>query len=255
MEEVLLNGLSQHPDKFGTFVQGDNSYVKDQAIDGNRMNLNGEWSLDVPVFRQQFIPELDQEQRDQFTDTQTACFGCSFTYGYFLEQDQTWPYYLGSDTKNYGGPGSSISATVGKARWYVQNFECDKVVMLLPHVCRLQLQDEQKGLRTFIPFQTDNTDEEIVKDIIMFGEPSLLFSGYANRMKELLVEINKKVDLYITSYQSDTYEMLGQTMNGICKILPFYEMASEFRLASDNQHPGPDHNRIFANKIRPIIGG
>ena len=51
VEEVLLNGYSQHPDKFGTFLQEDNSYVKDQTLEGNMMNLNGSWSLDVPVFR------------------------------------------------------------------------------------------------------------------------------------------------------------------------------------------------------------
>lgn len=257
VDEVLLNGLSQHPDKFGVFNQKNNSYVKDRTIEGNKMALNGSWSLDVPVFRQEFFPEIDQLQRDQFTDTQTACFGCSFTYGTFLEHDQTWPYHLGN-AKNYGVGGNSISAIVGTAHWYVQNFKCDRLVMLLPHVCRLQLHDQQKGLWTFIPFRSDKTDgeaNEMVKDIVMFGEPSLLFSGYVTRMKELSVEINQKTDLYITSYQPDTYDMLDKTMGDVCKILPFYEMSAEFEMASDNAHPGPEHNRTFANQIRPIIGG
>ncbi len=257
VEEVLLNGLSQHPDKFGKFYQKDNSYVEDKHLEGNQMNLNGAWSLDVPVFRQKFIPELDQMQRDQFTDTGTACFGCSFTHGSFLDENQTWPYLIG-DAKNYGVGGNSISAIVGTAHWYVQNFKCDRLVMLLPHISRLQLQDEKKKLWTFIPFRGDKVDgdaKEMVKDIVMFGETSLMFSGYATRMKELLAEINEKTDLYITSYQQDTYDMLDKTMNGICKILPFYEMSSEFELAQDNRHPGPEHNRIFANKIKGIIGG
>lgn len=257
VEEVLLNGLSQHPNKFGTFMQEDNSYVEDKSIKGNEMNLNGAWELDVPVFRQKFLPELDRMQRDQFTDTGTACFGCSFTSGGFLDDNQTWPYHLGN-AKNYGVGGNSISAIVGTAHWYVQNFKCDRLVMLLPHICRFQLQDEQKKLWTFIPFKSDKIDgreKEMVRNIVMFGEPSLMFSGYSNRMKELLAEINEKTDLYITSYQQDTYDMLDKTMNDMCKILPFYEMSSEFRLASDNKHPGPEHNQSFANKIRPIIGG
>ena len=254
VDEVLLNGLSQHPDKFGVFNQKDNSYVKDQTIEGNEMALNGSWSLNVPIFRQEFFPELDQTQRDKFTDIGTACFGCSFTYGALLDDNQTWPYHLGN-AKNYGVGGNSISAIVGTAHWYVQNFKCDRLVMLLPHVCRLQLHDQQKGLWTFIPFKNDGEAKEMVKDIVMFGEPSLLFSGYATRMKELLVEINEKTDLYITSYQPDTYDMLDKTMNGVCKILPFYEMSAEFEMASDNEHPGPEHNRTFANQIRPIIGG
>jgi len=258
VEDVLLNGLSQHPDKFGTFDQEDNPYVKDQTIQGNEMSLNGSWTLDVPVFKQEFIPELEwaQRQRDWFADTETACFGCSFTQGAFLEYEQTWPYHLGSGAKNYGVGGNSISGIVGTAHWYVQNFKCDKLVMLLPHVCRLQINDQKTGLWTFIPFKNNNfMAKEMIKDIIMFGEPSLLFSGYCNRMKELLVEINQKTDLYVTSYQQDTYHVLEKTMNGVCKILPFYDMAPEHEKASDQEHPGPEHNRIFANKIRPIIGG
>jgi hypothetical protein len=258
VEEVLLNGLSQHPDKFGTFSQEGNTYKKDEIIQGTLMALNGSWSLDVPVFRQPFTPELDQTQRDQFADTGTACFGCSFTHGSFLEYDQTWPYYLGSNAKNFGVGGNSISAIVGTAHWYVQNFKCDRLVMLLPHVCRFQLQDEKKGVWTFIPLLGDRVEgeaKETVKDIVMFGEPSLLFSGYSNRMKELLSEINQKTDLYITSYQPDTYELLGKTMKDVCKILPFYEMSDEFEKAPDHEHPGPGHNRVFADKIRPILGG
>jgi hypothetical protein len=255
VDEVLLNGLSQHPDKFGVFNQKNNSYVKDRTIEGNKMALNGVWSLDVPIFRQEFVPEFDQTQRDQFTDTGTACFGCSFTYGALLDDNQTWPYYLGGDAKNYGVGGNSISAIVGTAHWYVQNFKCDRLVMLLPHVCRFQLQDEKKGLWTFIPHRVGGEAKETVKDIVMFGEPSLLFSGYSIRMKELLSEINQKTDLYITSYQPDTYELLGKTMKDVCKILPFYEMSDEFEMASDNEHPGPEHNRSFATQITPIIGG
>jgi len=254
VEEVLLNRLSQHPDKFGSFSQEDNPYVENKTIQGNEMNLNGRWQLDVPVFRQPFLPELDRKQRDQFVDTKTACFGCSFTYGSQLQNEQTWPYHLGSHAKNYGVEGNSISAIVGTAHWYVQNFKCDRLVMLLPALFRFQLHIQKKVMWTFIPFMGLEAKES-VKDIVMFGEPSLLFSGYVSRMKELLTEINQKTDLYITSYQPDTYDMLDQAINGFCKILPFYELSSEFRLASDNLHPGPEHNRIFANQIRPILGG
>ena len=256
VEEVLLNGLSQHPDKFGTFVQEDNPYVEDQTLQGNEMSLNGHWKLDVPVFRQIFMPELDRKQRDRFTDTETACFGCSFTYGTRLEYDQTWPFHLGTGAKNFGVGANSISAIVGTAHWYVRNFKCKNLVMLLPHICRLQFNHPKTGLWTFIPFKNEYPESAgMVKDIVMFGEPSLLFSGHSNRMKELLVEINQKTRLYITSYQKETYDILEKTMKDICKFLPFYDISADYEKASDHQHPGPKHNSIFADKIRPIIGG
>jgi len=236
-------------------MQKDNSYVKDKIIEGNEMALNGSWLLDVPVFRQEFVPELDRKQRDQFADTGTACFGCSFTFGTCLDADQTWPHLLSA--KNYGVGGNSISAIVGTAHWYVQNFKCDKLVMLLPHVCRLQLKDNDGSVHTLLPGRSPEVEKkfkDVNRNIVMFGEPSLLFSGYATRMKELLVEINQKTDLYITSYQPDTYDMLDKTMGDVCKILPFYEMSAEFEMASDNEHPGPEHNRIFATQITPLVG-
>lgn len=255
---VLLNGFDQHPDKFGIFEQKNNPYVKDRSLQGNEMALNGTWALDVPVFGQKFIPELERMQRDSFENTQIACFGCSFTYGSYLDDDQTWPHYLGGDVKNYGVGGNSISAIVGTAHWYVSNFRCDKLIMLLPHVCRLQFHDQQKGLWTFIPFQGDERNgpsprKKIIEDIVMFGEPSLIFSGYARRMKELLGEINKKTDLYLSSYDMDTYNMVKKILPDDCKILPFYELSDKFDMASDKKHPGPEHNKIFANQIKPII--
>jgi hypothetical protein len=259
VEEVLLNRLSQHPDKFGSFSQEDNPYVENKTIQGNEMNLNGRWQLDVPVFRQPFLPELDRKQRDQFVDTKTACFGCSFTYGSQLQNEQTWPYHLG-DAKNYGVGGNSISGIVGTANWYVENFKCKKLIMLLPHVCRFQINDQKNGLWTFLPFKGERTDLEAkatinTKDIVMFGESSLLFSGFINRTKELLLKINQKTNLYVTSYQRETYDMLKSNMNEVCEVLPFYEISTKYEMAPDQKHPGPEHNKIFADKIRPILGG
>lgn len=256
VSKILLNGLDQHANKFGVFKQKNNSYVRDKHLHGNEMALNGSWFLDVPVFRQEFTPELDRKQRDSFEDTEIACFGCSFTYGSYLDHDQTWPHYLGGNVKNYGVGGNSISAIVGTAHWYVSNFKCEKLIILLPHVCRLQFYDKLKGLWTFIPFKAEQAKREIKKtfdDIVMFGEPSLIFSGYAARMKELLAEMNKRTDLYISSYQTDTYVMLNEIISDECQILPFYELSDKFDLASDKEHPGPEHNRIFADQIRPII--
>jgi len=258
VEKISLNGLDQHASKFGVFEQKDNSYVKDQKVNGNEMALNGTWRMDVPVFRQPFIPELNGHQRNAFSDARVACFGCSFTYGNLLEYNQTWPHFLGDGVKNFGVGGNSISSIVGTANWYVQNFKCDKLVMLLPHVCRLQYQVNKKAVMTFIPFLLEEYKgilNDVQKEIVMFGEPSLMFSGYITKTKELMNKINQKTDLYLSSYQKDTYDFLTQEFDGISRILPFYDLDEKFSLAPDNLHPGPDHNRIFANQIRPIIGG
>ena len=258
VEEVLLNGLSQHPEKFGTFIQKDNSYVKDQTIEGNQMALNGIWELDLPIFRQNFIHDMDRSYRDKFEDSKTACFGCSFTYGALLEYDQTWPYLLGSHAKNYGISGSSISSIVGTAREYIKNFNCGKMLILLPHPCRLQLEDNNGAVYTLLPGRSPDVEKkfkDVNRNIVMFGEGSLLLSGYAKSLKNILKEISEKTDLYLSSYTKETYDCLTLLNEGHYKILPFYEMSDEFKMASDNEHPGLEHNRVFATQITPLVGG
>ena len=266
VEEVLLNGLSQHPDKFGTFMQKDNPYVKDDLLQGNHLALNGIWELEVPIFRQKFLPDMAQPYRDTFEDTKIACFGCSFTFGYELEYDQTWPYFIGKDAKNYGMGGSSISSIVGTARAYLEDHSCEKMIILLPHPCRLQLEDKDGTVHTLLPGRSpavENKFKDINRDIVMFGEGSLLLSGYANSLKENLKAISDKTDLYLSSYTPETYDCLpslnedypGNMIGAKFEILPFYEMSDEYEIASDKEHPGPDHNRFFANQIRPILGG
>ena len=266
IEDVLLNGMSQHPDKFGIFVQKDNPYVKDDILKGNHLALNGLWQLDVPIFRQKFISDMTRPYRDTFEDTKIACFGCSFTFGAELRYDQTWPYLLGSDAKNYGMGGSSISAIVGTAREYVKNFNCDKIIILLPHPCRLQLEDDDGSVHTLLPGRSPEVEEKfkyINRDIVLFGEGSLLLSGYANGLKNMLKEISDKTELYLSSYRKETYDCLpslikdspGNQIGAKFSILPFYEMSGEYEMASDNEHPGPEHNRIFAKQITPILAG
>lgn len=258
VEKVLLNGLDQHANFFGRFNQSDNSYIEDQSIEGNSMALNGSWVLDVPVFRQPFLPDLKYKFRHSFADARIACFGCSFTFGSCLELEETWPSLLSKDAKNYGVGGSSISSIIGTAVAYLEKHTCEKMAILLPHPCRLQLKDTDGSILTLLPGRTPEVEKkfkQISRDIVMFGEGSLLMSGYALKLVENLKQISKKTELYLSSYSQETYDCLPFLNDDLFKILPFYEMSSECEMASDGEHPGPDHNRIFADQIRPIIGG
>lgn len=257
VEKVLLNGLNQHADLFGVFKQRQNSYIEDQSLQGNAMILNGSWQLEVPVFRQPFVPHPHKDYRDEFSNTHMACFGCSFTYGSYLEHDQTWPHYLGA--KNYGFTkgGNCISSIVATARDYLKKYRCEKMLMLLPHPCRLQVPLEG-SIRTLLPGRSPEVESKFKKmsrDIVMFGQGSLILSGYAGTMKDILRDISKKTKLFLSSYDRETYDCIKDLKDDSYEVLPFYESSDKHEFASDGLHPGPDHNREFANLIRPIIGG
>ena len=257
---MLLNGLDQHPDKFGLFEMSNNFFVDEKTLQGNQMSFNGVWSLEVPIFRQPFNPRLNFESyRDRFSDSRTACFGDSFTWGQGVDADQTWPHYLSMDeVKNYGAGGNSISSILGTAEWYSTNFKCGNLILLLPHPCRLQLNDGDEWV-TLMPGRTPDVEKKfkkLARDIVLFGEPSLIMGGYANEVRRILGQINRNVDrLFISSYQDDVYECLQQVSGGLADILPRYELSEEHELASDGEHPGPGHHKQFANQIRTILGG
>ena len=259
VDRVAMNGLNLHADKFGNFFQKDNAYLKDKAIDGNILSVNGEWNLDVPVFRQNFVPYMDRQYRDPFQDTEVACFGCSFTYGSMLEKTQTWPYFLGAKNYGWASGGSCISSIIGTAREYIQNYKCDKMVILLPHPCRLQVVDNGV-VKTLLPQNISTKDlasrfKDLSRDVVMFGEASLILSGYARTLTGHLAEMCKKTKIYISSYEPDTYECINALQDQSFEVLPFYETSNQYDFAEDNLHPGPDHNQEFANKIGKIIGG
>jgi len=258
ISSLLLNGLSVHPDKFGKFYQNGNNFVGEKIIDGDTMALNGVWKLDLPILRQPFLPDLENKFRHSFANTGIACFGCSVTYGTCLELGQTWPSLLSADAENYGFAGSSISSIIGTARAYIANHTCEKMVILLPHPCRLQLKDTDGSILTLMPGRTPEVEKkfkQITRDIVMFGEASLLLSGYANALKVILRDMSRKTKIFISAYEQGTYECFRAFEDKSFTILPFYEMSEEYDMASDGEHPGPEHNRIFADKIRPIVGG
>ena len=231
IKNVLLNGLSQHPDKFGQFDQQDNLYVKDTVIQGNELSLNGVWNLELPVFRQMFQVPSITKYRDPFEDTTVACFGCSFTYGLYLDYKESWPYYLSpTRAKNYGFMGRCIADIVSEAKYYIKNYRCDKMLMLLPHPCRLQVKDEDGRLLVLLPGRSPAVEKKfpkISRDIVMYGETSLILSGYVDAMKDIFKEISQRTRLYVSAYDRDLYQDLIDIKNDTFELLPFYERSKE----------------------------
>jgi len=283
VEEVLLNGFSLHPDKFGIFFIKNNPYVKDAQIQSNHLALNGTWTLDVPLFTLKGIPTLtsNKEFRDKVTNSSIACFGCSFTFGSFLEYNESWPAQLSintrKDVKNYGIGGSNNQEIIANACEYAKKYQTNDVIILLCHFCSLQLiKDNQlhnwqplisRKLQKLIKdnqlcnWQPDSDNKfyklfpKELKKMIDYSETSLLFAGQVPYFLEKIEEIksNIKGNVFVSTYIEDHYECLKKIDNKNFILLPFYEMSKEFPLASDNFHPGPEHNRLFAESILEYI--
>lgn len=258
---LKLNGCDMHADKFGNFFQYDNSYLDNQNTNTNKLYLNGEWSIDLPIF----VYDVNQSVlnisnlRDEVGHSNIACFGCSFTYGTNLKSNQTWPYYLsqkliGKIIKNYGRGGNSIQEIMSTALDYAKNYNAETIICLLPHPSRMQLIDpDTNELITFYPSRSPEIEKKfpnLFKDIVMYGETSLILSGYVNKFKKIIDQINttrKKV--FISCYDDTFYKILKNLSIDNMNLLPYYERDKKYPFSDNMGHPGKIHNRLFAESI------
>jgi hypothetical protein len=259
---VKLNGCDMHADKFGNFFQCNNAYLDSQNIaNTNKLYLNGEWSVDLPIFGYQVNQSVLHLNnfRDTVEHSNVACFGCSFTYGANLKPQQTWPHYLsqklvGRIIKNYGRGGNSIQEIMSTALDYAKNYDAESVICLLPHPSRMQLiNPDNNELFTFYPGRSPKIDKKfprLCKDIVMYGETSLLLSGYVNKFKNIIEQIKatgKKV--FISCYDIELYEILKNLSLDSITLLPYYERDKNYPCSDDAGHPGEIHNRLFAENV------
>jgi hypothetical protein len=259
VEQLLLNGFNLHPDKFGIFYIKDNPYVNDSKIQTDQLNLNGTWTINVPLFPLKGVSTLESYRkfRDPIADTSIACFGCSVTYGAFLEYNESWPAQLsniaGKDIKNYGISGSNNQEIIANACEFAKNYQVKDIIILLCQFCRLQLvKDDQ--LYNWHP-GSDNKFYKMfpthIEKMVMYSETDLLFAGQVPYFLKKIKEIKSNItgNIFVSTYIKDHYECLEKIDNTDFILLPFYEMSKEYKLAADNLHPGPEHNRLFAKSI------
>ena len=127
-------------------------------------------------------------------------------------------------------------------------------------MCRLQLQHEGKYYNWY-PNINDKKIKNLFKEetykMSKFSETTLLFAGVNKSLLKKINEIKKHIigTIYITTYIDDHYQCLKNLSNKDFHILPKYNLNKEYKLAPDNLHPGPDHNRQFVESIVQYING
>jgi hypothetical protein len=261
IDKLLLNGFDLHPDKFGIFSIKDNPYVKDHEIQTNKLTLNGLWTFTIPLFSLEGESTLKSHKgfKDSVSNSSIACFGCSFTYGFGLQDHESWPAVLskltGLDIKNYGIGGSNNQEIIANALEYVKTYKTKNIILLLCHFCRLQLKKGNKLYNWIVHIDTEKEYYKLFTDhidkMINFSETTLLFSRQVPYFLKTIEEIKKNISgqIFVSTYIEDHYECLKKIDNKNFILLPFYEMSKEYPLAFDNKHPGAEHNRLFAESI------
>ena len=248
VELVNLNGIDLKVKEFGRFYLKNNPYVNDDTIQTDRLNLNGEWILELPSSN--LVGDIRENSmeamRDQFSDSDDhdiSCFGCSQTYGNFLEYDETWPAQLfklgGTMVKNYGVPGSNINEITAMVDKFLEKFKTDVILLYLPHTFRRQQNIGNKIVNV-------RWDDKSNREIILHGEEHSI-AVLSGSFMAWLENISRHTKIYFGTYQTDEYKLFQQTP--LKKfMLPFLE-DSDYPKASDGLHHGAEFNSDFAKLL------
>ena len=242
---INLNGIDLKIKEFGRFRVRDNAYVEDHDLQTNVLKLNGEWSIELPV--RTLVGDVCDESwkkiKDDFKDSDIACFGCSQTHGVLLDNSESWPYQThrltDKSVMNYGVPGSSMNEITALVEAYLKDHKAEIILIYFPHTFRRQMIKDGQ-------LKNIGTTEPENKNLIMYGEEHSVasISGY---LLDWLDKISRHTKIYFGTYQTDEYKLYQQTP--LKKFMfPFLE-SSDYPKASDDVHHGPEFNRDFAKML------
>jgi len=248
IKNINLNGVDLKIKEFGKFHLKDNLFVDDQIIQTTQLNLNGEWHFTLPARSLTGIVDVSAiEIRDRLEDCDIACFGCSQTYGAFLDSDQSWPNQLGLITgtavRNYGIGGSTINEILAFVNHYIKNYKASMILLYLPHSFRRQItiDGKVKNIRPDSPFN---------KELVLHGEEHSV-ATICSLLYQWLETIPDTVKIYFGTYQTTEYRLYEKTR--LRKfMLPFLE-GNNYPKASDNQHHGAEFNVDFARTVYKFL--
>jgi hypothetical protein len=241
-----LNGIDLKIKEFGRFQVRDNSYVEDYDLQTNVLNLNGEWSIELPV--RTLVGDVRDQSwkmiKDDFKDSDIACFGCSQTYGVLLDNSESWPYQThrltDKSVMNYGVPGSNINEITALVDTYLKDHKAEIILIYFPHTFRRQMIKDGQ-------LKNIGTTEPENKNLIMHGEEHSVAS-IGGDLLDWLDKISQEADVFFSTYHREEFELYQK--NPILKkfMFPFLHN-DDYPKASDGFHAGPEFNRDFAKML------
>tara|TARA_B100000085_G_C18518889_1_gene502849 strand:- start:283 stop:1101 length:819 start_codon:yes stop_codon:yes gene_type:complete len=200
-----------------------------------------------------------------------GCFGCSFTYGSFLSQMDTWPNILGQelslDTGNFGVPGGGADSCFVNLKNAFHRYKIKKAIILLPVMARRLLKFELNSLHFQMPIGPHTEwpfdvfasqqyfDKNFIMEKIQAVKNEIQKDSDNAYSKNIVYEIKKfckinEIDLYASSWDFETYRYLkDESIN----LLPFYDMSFSNQRAGDGQHPCRQHNVDWVSTIKTRI--
>lgn len=199
-----------------------------------------------------------------------GCFGCSFTYGFSLRSQDTWPFLLQQKTNanclNFGTVGAGIDSIYLNLKASALDYKFKKVIILLPEFDRrlARIKHQEHWLKwpvlinkpiTFelLPSPVHKSLELDIEKLQSHGESVIdkivkdEHNKYDKRILKKLINFckNNYEEFSISSWSAQVYDFLLTH----CKenTINFYDI--EGPKAVDNLHPTKMQNTRFVSHI------
>ena len=251
IDEIKLNGIKLKCKELGKFEIKDNPFVDNNTIFTDILTLNGNWQLElpfIPLIGTVDIKKIQTEIRDKIENCNIACFGCSQTYGSFLDYEQTWPYHLSkilnTKVKNFGIRESNLNEITAFIEEYLKNgYKANLIIILIPHTFRRQIKIENKIINVL-------AHEKENKELFNHGEEHTVATISGN-LEKWVDSLSKKAKILISTYQSSEYNLFKMTP--LKKVmLPFLNYET-YPKASDGLHFGEEYCKEYARTLKNFL--
>jgi hypothetical protein len=251
INQIKLNGINLKSKELGKFEIKDNPFVDDRTFSTDILTLNGDWQLELPftpLVGTADIKKIQTKIRDDIDNCNIACFGCSQTYGSFLDYEQTWPYHLSkmlnTKIKNFGIEGSNINEIIAFVEKYLKNrYKANLIIILIPHTFRRQIKIENKIIN-ILAHGKEN------KELFDHGEEHSV-ATISGSLEKWIDSLSKKAKILIGIYQSSEYDLFKITP--LKKVmLPFLNYDA-YPKASDGLHCGKEYCKEYAKTLKNFL--
>jgi hypothetical protein len=202
-----------------------------------------------------------------------AFFGCSFTFGWGVNEEDGFPHIIGTELFpdheiiNVGMPGTSIDTCVRYFKMVTDVVDIDYAIILLPAPFRTELPCENMHIKYANIVTNENHAPKELKEKfpawVELNDSLYLKYRFLKNVSFIdQIATNKNVNVFFSTYDDDGKEYLNEVLPEN-KILPFfdqYELKSSFELpdydpelkhffARDGHHPGVYSNKVFSDKV------
>jgi len=252
-----------------------NSFVKYMSNDEKTSSLgaieSGWTNLeldDVRYYVNEYGARGDWSVKHQNDVVTIAFFGCSFTFGVGMDEDQIFQNLVGKnwvvpnkkiEIINLGFPGGSISKAVRLFNYLIEVKKVDIAIFTLPTHLRHEwvLRDEENNVKyaNLIPnSKAHNMDDVWNLYYELMNDDNMLYQVTKDLM---LIESYAKardIKTYYSSWDNQTYNYTRKLINEDAKMLPYFKFLENFGgkhlgHARDGRHPGPTSHMNYAEEI------